>query len=771
MNAERIPFEVEASRVIELLARQIYQTPLALLRENCQNSFDAILMRIQREGDGFDPLVDVQMSTEQVVISDNGIGMSRCEVRNNFWRAGSSGKNNAEARAAGVVGTFGIGAMANFGIATELEVITESLVTRERTRSFARREELSTSKECISIEELPPTGVSGTVVRARSGAVVNVPEAVQYLQGFVAHIPFPVRINGAVVSQRSYDSSIPQIEGARAEIFSKQVCRGLIADVTIVVNAVADVRVTLTNIIIDGLPQRGIAILRQGHGALLTFRNGFGLSPASIASAFSFGGIIDSPLLVPTAGREALSTDSLQFLQLIAHGVDGIVAEFLATRPESHLSTGLMTWALQHDRIDLCGHLRIRREPRGEEDCLMALRRGRGAGEVRYYGGNDRSILDAYASQDTPVYVLATRNPRHNVELAYLRKFCDSQEISGQPQVLSIRSERQNSIAENAFLVRIASILENDYFVKLLDVQLGEISHGLPVHLEESETPRLTISASVGANRAVIELYSSDWSAFPSMVKDYVRSVVFPKIQKLVPSATRQGAIAFLKAIQRPRVLFEYERNDMQSLHEIWGEYAEGRLSFAEAANRSRHIARSSMQVFDRASARPAREVIGDVISNEEVMAQTAHEDTPVGVALPAIDRSDVSTDAKVLILSPNDPPIRGYRCFISIADRVREERSDFFYQAHRTSIVWGGQRVLFIFQHISGEYGLYYDLQASQVVAETSGGGVFDTCTIVMKNRVFIPVPEAVQEAFMPQSDERKRFEVRCDLLSTADV
>lgn len=770
MADERIPFEVEASRVIELLARQIYQTPLALLRENCQNAFDAILMRIQREGDGFGPLVDVRISSDQVVIADNGIGMSRDEVRNNFWRAGSSGKNTDEARSAGVVGTFGIGAMANFGIATELEVITESLVTRERTRSFARREELSTSKECISIEELSPTGEPGTVVSARSGDAVNVSEAMQYLQGFVAHIPFPVRINGTLVSQRPYDSSIPQIEGARIEERNKQVCSGLIADVAIVVNAVADVRVTLTNMIIDGVPRRGIAILRQGHGALLTFRNGFGLSPASVASAFSFGGIIDLPLLVPTAGREALSTASLQFLQLVAQGVDGIAAEFIATRPESHLSTGLMTWALQHNRVDLCGHLRIRREPLGEEDSLMNLSREGGAGKVRYYGGNDRSILDAHASHDTPVYVLATRNPRRNVELAYLREFCDSEEISGQPQILNSRSERENSIAENAFLVRIASILETDYFVRL-DIQLGEISHELPVYLEESGTPRLTISASAGGNRAVIELYSSDWSAFPSMVKDYVRSVVFPKIQNLVPSATRQGALAFLKSIRQPRVVFEYERTDMLSLHEIWAEYAEGRLSFNEAASRSRHIARSSMQVFDRDSARPAREVIGDVISNEEVVVQTAQVDTPAGVALPAIDRSDVSTDAKVLILGPSDPPVRGYRCFISIADVVREEHGDFFPQAHRTSIVWGGQKVMFIFQHVSGEYGLYYDLQAKQVVADTSGGGMFDTCTIVMKNRVFIPVPEAVQGAFMFENGERKRFEVRCDLLTTGDV
>jgi molecular chaperone HtpG len=84
---------------------------------------------------------------------------------------------------------------------------------------------------------------------------------------------------------------------------------------------------------------------------------------------------------------------------------------------------------------------------------------------------------------------------------------------------------------------------------------------------------------------------------------------------------------------------------------------------------------------------------------------------------------------------------------------------------------VWGGQRVLFVFQHFSGEYGVYYDLQSSQIVAEQSGGGVFDTCTIAMKNQVFIPVPETIQEAFMPRANEQKRFEVRCDLLFTGDA
>jgi molecular chaperone HtpG len=121
-------------------------------------------MRLQRAPASFDPHVDVTIRPESIVIVDNGVGMTRDEVRSNFWRAGSSGKNTAEARAAGVVGTFGIGAMANFGIASELEVITESAATGERTRSFARKAELSTSKKCISIEEQPSTSQPGLVL-------------------------------------------------------------------------------------------------------------------------------------------------------------------------------------------------------------------------------------------------------------------------------------------------------------------------------------------------------------------------------------------------------------------------------------------------------------------------------------------------------------------------------------------------------------------------------------------------------------------------------
>ena len=86
---ERIPFDVDIGRVIEVLAKQIYQTPMALLRENTQNAFDAVLLRRHVDSSSI-PRIEISLLPEEVRIKDNGIGMSRDDLRNHYWRAGSS---------------------------------------------------------------------------------------------------------------------------------------------------------------------------------------------------------------------------------------------------------------------------------------------------------------------------------------------------------------------------------------------------------------------------------------------------------------------------------------------------------------------------------------------------------------------------------------------------------------------------------------------------------------------------------------------------------
>ena len=136
--------------------------------------------------------------------------------------------------------------------------------------------------------------------------------------------------------------------------------------------------------------------------------------------------------------------------------------------------------------------------------------------------------------------------------------------------------------------------------------------------------------------------------------------------------------------------------------------------------------------------------------------------------AAPAIMRIEKESSAKLLLIEDHETPLRGYRCFLALTDSVREEMGEFFLQPHRTSIVWGGQKTLFIFLHHSGEFGLYYDLQTREPIDAPAGGGPFSTATIVLKNTIYIPIPEQIQPSFVPGAGAKKRFEVRADIIRT---
>ena len=94
-----------------------------------------------------------------------------------------------------------------------------------------------------------------------------------------------------------------------------------------------------------------------------------------------------------------------------------------------------------------------------------------------------------------------------------------------------------------------------------------------------------------------------------------------------------------------------------------------------------------------------------------------------------------------------------------------------FFLQPHSTDIVWGGRKVMFVFQHHSKRFGLYYDILCPGLVGSGSSGGPRTTATILTKKRTFIPIPDEIAQDFLPEADERKRLEVRCDTLYLSDM
>ena len=762
-TSQRIPLSVDINRMIEVLAAQIYPTPFALLRENVQNSFDAILQR-RHMGQEFNARIDITIEAEHVCVADNGIGMSRQDLREHFWRAGSSSKNTEDARAAGVVGTFGIGAMANFGIAKELRVETEDVISGERTACAAYRSTLSVTEDCIEFEPRSPTGNPGTRVMAvmQSDKPIHVGQARTYISQFVAFLPIEVYLNGIKVSCEDIEQSVPKLVSTwSVDEHDVQLDGGITADVELSGAVNGDVRVALRNVEADHRKLPGRMVLRQGVGNLRTFRSGFGLATTSVNSVYGFGGIADFLFLQPTAGREALTTESMQILQRIASGVDEFVSLQLGNRPESNASAPFVTWAARRRRFDLCSNLRVRVEPDGSVP-LHEIEKQSGSAPVLVYYGVDRASI-AHASEDRPIIIPARRSPRRDCEVGYLSKYCRIEVLSDEPKVLNEKLDLETTTAEKALAFRLGSILANDYFLDS-HIKFGQISHGLPVLVTKHQKPvEIFLDSSGGTTQLMLELYEKRFPAFGDMAKDFARNMIFPRISNLVPTATRQGAEAFLKSISRKREVFEYEASDLESLTSLWEDYMSGKVSFQQATERSNRVATRSYQVVDSTAAGSMRDVVPDVIDNQ---AATEQRDGAEYGPMPPIQRLDMKTDKKLLTIGADEPPLKDYRCFLALTDRIREQNGEFFLQPHRTSVVWGGQKALFIFEHHSGEFGLYYDLQTRSLISDQSGGGSRVSCTIVMKNRIFIPIPPDIQSCFLPDEGEKKRFEVKCDIL-----
>ena len=755
---KKIAFKLELSRMLELLSDQIYQSPLALLRENTQNAFDAIRMK-EALNHEFEPMIRVTVGADQIIVTDNGIGMTPDEIETNFWYAGRSGKNTAAARAAGVVGTFGIGAMANFGVADELVIESES-INGQRTISSVRKSELSIEKENILIKPIAPKGNSGTTVQAQlaPSSQISTQDACAYLREFVEFVDVPVFFNDQRLSGSLHRDVLPSGSHAWSEHREGLSLAGILSgDFELRGMASGELRVILENVRSpSGLGQRGSIVLLQGRNAIRAMRTGFGLATVAMHSGYSWGGVVDLPFLKPTAGREALDAPSAQQLQQIISALDQEISPIAAKHSESFANDSFLQWVASTKQFELCGPLEVTVRPMAQPEQLSSAINRSG---VRYYSGRDNSVIQTYASEDEPLILLSRRSPRRNCEHGYLNKH-GIQEVDTTPRVTQEINESDLKFSYSALAARMSRVLEEDYFLEV-QVRFGSISGGLSLLVTDTAAPVVIYLDPDSTGVApLLALYDDDFNAFGPFVKDFIRSSVFPRISHLVPSSTREGAEAFLRHLRSNREWFEYELGDKADLEEIFEELSAGRLTVIEAKRRLFDTDRSFVEVSYAGTA-PLSTVVQE-IGGEEVDRSLLNTFD----AIPGIDRREEETDALILT---SESPVNGYKFFLSLSDRVQRDKGHFFLQPHSTEVVWGGRKVIFIFQHHSKRFGLYYDILCPGLVSTGSGGGPNITSTILTKDRTFIPVPNGIAETFLPEETERKRLEVRCDILYLA--
>ena len=268
---ERIAFDVETDRILQILSSEIYDSPKAFLRENVQNAYDAILMRCTAQGIPIaDRKIEITVEKERLTIQDDGIGMTDEVLRNNFWKAGSSGKKSELAQRSGVIGTFGIGAMANFGVCIALRVETRHIDSAVTLVSSARRAELRIAQDCIDLERVTDDRAPGTIIKADLDPSFAIDEAsaCEYLSQYVRFLPVPVLVNGRLISQQHFEDALGNKAAGFDQISSRPVSRGEFSGtLRTFINPQARVLARLDGISLNGNPLSRRSLLRPAGGA------------------------------------------------------------------------------------------------------------------------------------------------------------------------------------------------------------------------------------------------------------------------------------------------------------------------------------------------------------------------------------------------------------------------------------------------------------------------------------------------------------------------
>ena len=377
-----------------------------------------------------------------------------------------------------------------------------------------------------------------------------------------------------------------------------------------------------------------------------------------------------------------------------------------------------------------------------------------------FYAGRDQTVLQRYASEQTNLVHVSQSNPRRNLQLRYIESILRMEQVPEKTIVDRVPATSL-SFEEAMFLVRVRGVLLNDYLMPDIDLAFASISHGVAFHVERTKQElEVSVARNMPAARTVVECYSTARDVFDGFVKDFVREHLYIHIRDHVPSSTRQGRDALYKRLKENKELFRYEESEFGEVEALLADYLSGKADFDQVLRASAGRVSSQRQQVSSDQIGTVEREIPDIIGLANPPSHSAFDPAP------PILRPDIVTEMKVLTVAAAHEKLNHFQMFLTLSDRAVRTEGEFFKWPHTTKLIWGAHRVIYIFTDATGSLSLYYDIELKEPLeTNTTGGAMFPTTTIIIKDRIYIPVPMDLEPAFHITGGA-KEFYVRFDTI-----
>lgn len=762
-----VSMEFDVKQMIRLLGNDMYDTPLAMLRENVQNAYDAILERRIKDKE-FVPKIDIEITSTKVTITDNGIGMNGDILANNYWKAGHSGKNTPEAQQAGVVGHFGIGALANFGVCTDLMIQTHRYGECVCYESEAHTNTLN-KRDSIKITEIAnETGKFGTKVTItleHSGSISE-NQARSYLKPYIEYLEIPVFINGIQCVQKKIEF-VKQIQGFSVNYnnIAFKLDVGYQTSQTI-----SNVNIFIYDIVYYGKQLEGFIFLNDERRTIMGLRNRFGLATISVNSVYGLGGVANLNNLIPTAGREAISRESVSMVNQIITAVERQWTAIIAKNPMCDGYREFLSYINTYYDEKLVGNIKIKKY---NEETFVRLNQitEENIKSYQYANNVDNSILNKYNSSQKTILVTSDNTLRRNIQLKYLRQK-GVEQISNNVQLLRTYDNNDIEVAQYFVLSEIKSILQEDYYVRGFEVKLADISHGVTIlvlPLEKNSSFGIYISPDNPELKHMMDVKAQDYKLFTPLVKDFVRLALYPQFASYMPKDARERADYISKVLHNSKEELEIQYEQMGSMEDMIGKLRRNEISeeeFAKFAKAERNKHQQTINTNQVGYVADIVQMAHNNSMNEMTKKQHQQVDSEY-IPMPPILSLESETSKMLLKAQEPSAILNGHMMFMALSNKMVNQKRIFFTSPHTTRVIWSMRKLIYLFTDASGKNTLYYDMELARKIPNNSTGGkTIKTTTILTKDKIFVPIIAELYEYFDIKADQKLKFFVHFDEL-----